>query len=159
MLKKVRSIKMLAPLCIALFVLISPGCDKDDDDDNQEKIDYSLSATLDGDQEVPAVTTNGSGTFSGSYNKNTNALTYTVSWQQLSGPATDMHFHGPALAGEPAGVALAITGFTSAAQGQYSGTATLTEPQEADLLAGKWYVNIHTDLNKPGEIRGQVSAQ
>jgi len=23
-------------------------------------------------------------------------------------------------------------------------------------MAGKWYVNIHTNAHKPGEIRGQV---
>jgi hypothetical protein len=33
----------------------------------------------------------------------------------------------------------------------------LTDAQAADLLAGRWYVNVHTDANKPGEIRGQVT--
>ena len=28
---------------------------------------------------------------------------------------------------------------------------------ELDLMAGKWYFNIHTAANKGGEIRGQVS--
>jgi len=36
------------------------------------------------------------------------------------------------------------------------GSATLTDVQAADLMAGKWYVNIHTAANKGGEIRGQV---
>jgi CHRD domain len=36
------------------------------------------------------------------------------------------------------------------------GTATLTDAQAADLQGGKYYFNIHTDANKPGEIRGQV---
>jgi hypothetical protein len=26
----------------------------------------------------------------------------------------------------------------------------------ADLMAGKYYVNVHTAQNKPGEIRGQL---
>jgi hypothetical protein len=37
-----------------------------------------------------------------------------------------------------------------------SGTATLTEGQAAALMAGQTYVNIHTDANKSGEIRGQI---
>ncbi len=32
----------------------------------------------------------------------------------------------------------------------------LTDAQAADLKAGKWYFNIHTEKNKGGEIRGQV---
>ena len=36
------------------------------------------------------------------------------------------------------------------------GSATLTDAQIAQLEAGKWYVNIHTEANKPGEIRGQL---
>ncbi|HZX84937.1 MAG TPA: CHRD domain-containing protein, partial [Reyranella sp.] len=29
--------------------------------------------------------------------------------------------------------------------------------QAADLAAGRWYFNIHTAANPPGEIRGQVT--
>ena len=36
------------------------------------------------------------------------------------------------------------------------GDATLTDAQLADLQAGRWYLNIHTDANKGGELRGQV---
>ncbi len=37
------------------------------------------------------------------------------------------------------------------------GSATLTDAQAADLVAGKYYVNIHTAANPGGEIRGQVT--
>jgi CHRD domain len=36
------------------------------------------------------------------------------------------------------------------------GSKVLTAAQEADLEAGKYYVNIHTAANKGGEIRGQL---
>jgi hypothetical protein len=134
------------------------ACDKDDDDD-QQKTTYTLSATANGAQEVPAVTTTATGTVSGTYNSGTNALSYTVTWTGLSGAPTLMHFHGPALAGEIASPAVTITGFPATASGTYSGSATLTEAQEADLLAGKWYWNAHTAINGSGEIRGQVSVQ
>ncbi len=38
-----------------------------------------------------------------------------------------------------------------------SGQATLTDAQAADLLAGRWYINLHTAANPGGEIRGQVT--
>ena len=37
------------------------------------------------------------------------------------------------------------------------GTATLTDAQAADLMAGNWYVNVHTAEHRGGEIRGQVT--
>jgi hypothetical protein len=39
----------------------------------------------------------------------------------------------------------------------FEGFATLTDAQATDLLAGRWYVNVHTEANKGGEIRGQVT--
>src|SRR5258708_30791361 len=69
-----------------------------------------------------------------------------------TGPATAAHFHS----GEPGkngGVAVPITPNTS----PFEGSATLTDAQAAELMAGKWYVNVHTDTNKGGEIRGQVT--
>ena len=35
-------------------------------------------------------------------------------------------------------------------------SATLTDAQAADLQGGRWYINIHTNANRGGEIRGQV---
>jgi hypothetical protein len=37
------------------------------------------------------------------------------------------------------------------------GTADITAEQAADLKAGKWYVNIHTEKFPDGEVRGQVA--
>ncbi len=158
MYQPVKSLLRAIPFTAAVLLFTLSACDKDDDD-NKEKIEYTLSATLDGASEVPAVTSDGMGTMSGTYNKNTNMLTWSIMWHQLSGPATNMHFHGPAEVTEPAGVAIGIPGFAQAAEGTVEGSATITEEQEAELLGGKWYVNIHTDLNKAGEIRGQVSSQ
>ncbi|MBD0332464.1 MAG: CHRD domain-containing protein [Chitinophagaceae bacterium] len=144
-------------MSIAAMAVLSVGCDKDDDD-NQQDNTYTLSGTASGEQEVPAVTTSATGNLSGTYNADNNTLTYTISWTGLSGPPILMHFHGPALPGASAGPVVTITGFAASTSGSVSGTATLTETEEADLLAGKWYYNIHTDANGGGEIRGQVTA-
>lgn len=149
-------LKSLLPF---LFILaFAAGCDKDDDDE-PAKTSYTLSGSANGAQEVPAVTTNATGTITGTYNSSSNALSYTITWTGLSGAPTLMHFHGPALAGANASPALDITGFPATVAGTHSGTATLTDTQEADLLAGKWYYNIHTPDHGGGEIRGQVAAQ
>ena len=113
-----------------------------------------LKATLDGKSEVPATTTGGSGTAELDYDAASKKLSWKVTYSGLSGPATAAHFHGPAEAGKNANVAVAIP---NAASSPAEGSATLTDAQAADLLAGKYYINIHTAANPGGEIRGQVT--
>jgi hypothetical protein len=106
------------------------------------------------------VTTSATGTISGSYDPNTNILNYTINWTGLSDAPTAAHFHGPADRNTAAGVLIPITLPTGAGvSGSASGTATLTDQQESQLLAEMWYYNIHTALNPGGEIRGQVVAR
>jgi hypothetical protein len=95
---------------------------------------------------------NGGGTGMLTYDSNTNMLTWDVTFQNLSGAAVAAHFHGPAGAGESAGIQVSIGDLTSPSQG----SAAITEAQEADLLAGHYYLNFHTAACGGGEIRGQV---
>ena len=110
-------------------------------------------ASLDGKSEVPGITGAGSGQVLATLDTASKTLSYTMTFQGLTGPATAAHFHGPAKAGANAGVAVAI--------GQnpvnpVTGKITLTDAQIKELEAGMWYVNVHTAANKGGEIRGQV---
>ena len=114
---------------------------------------YSLSATIDGTQEVPASGSAGIGSMVGNYNDVTNILTYTISYAGL-GSVTAMHFHGNAAAGSNAGVKAGIT----VAASPVSGNVTVAEADEAAMLAGMWYINIHTAAFPGGEIRGQMAA-
>ncbi len=116
----------------------------------------NTTATLDPGQETAEVTSDGSGTLEATYDESTGELTYTLEWSDLTGAPTMMHFHGPAARGEDAGVKIPIEGFPAEASGSVSNTVTVPESDRADLLAGKWYVNIHTEQYGPGEIRGQV---
>jgi hypothetical protein len=110
-------------------------------------------ADLKASSEVPAVDSKASGTLEATYDTASKKLTYTVSYKDLSGPATAAHFHGPADAKTNAGVVVPVTG---AVTSPIKGEATLTDAQAADLAAGKLYFNVHTAANKGGEIRGQV---
>ena len=113
----------------------------------------TLAAKLSGSNEVPANASSGSGELDASLDKKTSVLTWTLTYSGLTGPVKAGHFHGPALAGANAGVAL---GFTGSVENPIKGSATLTDAQVADLMAGKWYVNLHTPANPGGEVRGQV---
>jgi len=110
-------------------------------------------ATLNGKSEVPATTSPGTGELLATLDTATKTLTYTLTFQGLTGPATAAHFHGPAAASAAAGVAVAIGKDLAS---PVTAKATLTAAQMKDLVAGKWYVNVHTAANKGGEIRGQL---
>ena len=106
-----------------------------------------LKANMDASQEVPQNDSKGKGTAQLTYDTTSKELTWTITFDGLSGAATAAHFHGPAEPGKNAGVAVPIgQTVTSPA----SGKATLTDAQAADLMAGRWYVNIHTAANKGG---------
>jgi hypothetical protein len=111
-------------------------------------------ANIDAAQVTPANDSKGKGMADLTYDTTTKGLTWTITFDGLTGPPTVAHFHGPAEPGKNAGVALLIgNNPTSPA----TGMATLTDAQAADLMGGRWYVNVHTMANRGGEIRGQVT--
>ena len=143
----------ISALLLAANLTIS--CKKDNNNNGDM---LSLSGSASGANEVPAVATNATGNVSGTYNRQTNMLTYNITWTGLSGNATVAHFHGPALPGESASPVIALAIVSPNANGRASGSATLTDAQETDLLAGKWYFNVHTAAHPNGEIRAQIAA-
>lgn len=118
-----------------------------------DQMPVELHATLDTAHEVPPVQGQGSGKMQGTLNRDTKELTYSVDYQGLSGQAAAAHFHGPADPGSNAGIVVPLQVSPSPIKGK----ATLTEQQMGDLMANKWYVNVHTQAHPAGEIRGQVS--
>ncbi|HTX50778.1 MAG TPA: CHRD domain-containing protein [Caulobacteraceae bacterium] len=113
-----------------------------------------FSTTLKGGDEVPPTDSKGTGKVSATLDTASKRFSYTVTYSGLTGPATMAHFHGPALAGANAGVQVPVP--KSALASPMKGAAVLTDSQVSDLEAGKWYFNIHTAANPPGEVRGQL---
>ena len=112
----------------------------------------TLKAELKGANEVPPNTSPASGKAVATLDTDSKLLSYSVTFADLTGPALGAHFHGPTDSGKNAGIVLPF----KTVQSPIEGTATLTESQAADLLAGKWYANIHTSANPGGELRGQM---
>ena len=113
---------------------------------------------LSGAQEVPANPSTATGSVQASYNQATKTLTYKVIWSGLSGNATMGHIHGTGGPGVIAGAIQTFTGLSLTAAGSFGGTVFMDglKFKEEELLAGLYYVNIHTTLYTGGEIRGQI---
>ena len=113
-------------------------------------------ATLSSASEVPPVAGQGKGTAAVNVDTATKQASWRVDYSGLSGPATAAHIHCGAAAGANAGVAVPL-GQGPTAASPMTGSGTMTDAQLADLQAGKCYVNVHTDANKGGEVRGQLA--
>jgi hypothetical protein len=156
-----NTISMRLPKLTALFLGLSmialTSC-KSTSEVEQDNI-YVGTITMSGAQETPAVTTAASGTIDANYNRLTKTLSYKVSWSGLSGNVTNMHIHGTGEVGVMAGVIQTFSGWPAAPAGTYSSSILIdgTKFTEADLLAKRYYINIHTALNPAGEIRGQLN--
>lgn len=107
------------------------------------------------------------------YNDVTNVLDLTnVGWgssqgfSDLSSLSNNSHIHAPVASingngfTETAPVLINLTRSSNAVTGGVftNPLVNLTEGQELDLLAGKWYINIHTANNGGGELRGFLVA-
>ena len=103
--------------------------------------------------EVPVNASPGTGSVDAVFNKDTNLFRWKANYSGLTGPATAAHFHGPAAIGANAGVALP---WPMPMRASMEGSATLTPAQVADLMAGRWYANVHTAAHPGGEVRGQM---
>jgi hypothetical protein len=127
--------------CAAAFAIVSPATA------GMINFKADLSAT----QEVPPTDSKGKGSLTATFDTDSKKLTWKGSYSDLSGPATAAHFH-TGEKGKNGGIAVPIAPATSPLEG----SATLNDQQVADLMGGKWYVNVHTAANKAGEIRGQM---
>ena len=146
----------LTAFLLSIPVLILISC-KSTSEVEAENIYYANFA-MTGSQEVPANSSTATGTVDANYNRLTKTLTYKVTFSGLSGNASAAHIHGIGEPGIIAPVFQTFSPFPAATAGSYSGTLLIDEVRitENDLLAGRYYFNIHTALRPGGEIRGQL---
>jgi hypothetical protein len=140
-------------LVIAMVSLVA--CKKDSEIEAVTK-----TAPMEGSQEVPAVVSTGTGSVEYTYNFKTKNLTYKATWANLNDSAISMHIHGLAGRGQNAGIFQSFTLIAAQRrkEGTYTGTLIIdnTGIKEADLLAGKYYLNLHSKVNITGELRAQL---
>lgn len=149
--------------------------------------DDNVRARLIGFQEVPVVSTDGSGTFQAVINRNGDAIDFEITYTGIQGTVTQSHMHvgqrsvngGIVLwicgtATNPAPANSGNTNVCTSPDGHFTGTwrpenvQTLTNGQQIKtgelnevidaIRAGVAYVNVHSNLSPGGEIRGQVRA-
>lgn len=132
----------------------------------QEQQDQEFAANLTGDSEVPPVTTNATGTAEFELNDDGDEMSYDLEADDIEG-VLFAHIHqgsdsenGPIVvtllnSSEPTDEVsesgnFAAEDFEGPLQGQ-----NMTDLVDA-IEGGQAYVNVHTEANPPGEIRGTV---
>jgi hypothetical protein len=112
----------------------------------------TFKAEMLGGNESPANDSQAKGSAEVKVDTATKELQYNVVYSNLSGPAMGAHIHGPADAGNNAGILVPFPHTES----PITGSAKLNDQQAQELMDGRLYVNIHTKAHPGGEIRGQL---
>jgi hypothetical protein len=112
---------------------------------------FVATAILTGEQEVPAVTTAATGTALFAVDPTTRNLSGHIDFRGMTATASHIHAGAAGTGGAPV-VTLTLSGNSATVP---EGTV-LTAEQLADLLDGKFYVNVHSAAYAAGEIRGQL---
>lgn len=142
----------------------------------------TLAANLTGYEEVPAISSRASGTFTGTLSEDETSIDYTLSWnQKLTSDVTQAHLHF-AQAGVNGGIVVFLctnlgngpigTQACPVGAGEVSGSFDAMDMSGSAsskgidagqfgklvraLKAGALYANVHTTGFVGGEIRGQV---
>lgn len=111
---------------------------------------------LSGDNEVPAVMTDASGSGVFALSADTETLHYRLMVKDIMS-VTAAHIHQGA-AGENGGVIFTLFDGTGNfdEENPISGSVPLTVGQALSLISGDFYVNVHTENNPTGELRDQI---
>ncbi|NJL99067.1 MAG: CHRD domain-containing protein [Synechococcaceae cyanobacterium SM2_3_2] len=160
-------------MVMAALLLMMTGCSSGDSAVAPEPINPVVSTTvlLTPEAEVPPVDPTVPVTATGeaevSLNTETGALLISGEFTGLTSPLFDVSTVGPVhvhlaaampFAQSTGGVAFVPT--VTEAPGRLSASFVLndtaTEEQVDSFLAGAYYINVHTDVNPSGELRGQI---
>lgn len=143
---------------------------------SQRASNESHRARLLGFEEVPAVSSTGTGEFRAKINQNSEVIDYELSYEDLEGTTTTAaHIHLGQESVNGGVVAFLCGGGgtppCTPGSGTFTGTiapADIVGPTAQGIAAGEWaevlramragkiYANVHTNKHPGGEIRGQV---
>jgi len=108
-----------------------------------------------GTEQIPPNDSTGFGAVTAIYDEDTNTLFYEFEWQlEGANEASGAHFHLGARGTN--GPVVINLGPVSGNSGKATGSVALSAEEEADLKAGMWYLNVHSDAFPSGEVRGQM---
>ncbi|OUS32265.1 hypothetical protein A9Q98_01715, partial [Thalassotalea sp. 42_200_T64] len=146
----------------SLFLLTClNGCFHDDDDSKQTPLPpppvtntMTVAVELDGFQQNPAVVTNAEGSGTLTLDLDTGALSGSIMTSGIT--ATAAHVH-KAFSGANGGVIVSLNqDANDANQWLVADNTVLSSEDIQSFLAGELYVNVHSDANPGGELRGQL---
>jgi len=142
----------LAPAVISVLILLTfNACSKGSSDNL-----FAFTALLNGTSALPPNTEASTGYCNVTYDSIANKLVYSIRWENLTGAPTAIDFQQPD-ANPPGFTNVTISGFPSQSSAGISGSVTIEQQHEADLLNNKFYLNISTSAHTDGEIRGQLT--
>jgi CHRD domain len=141
----------LAAAALGLAALIATSSDA-------PALKIPIQANLSGGGEVPSNNSPAKGVMEGTFDTDTNTLSWTVTYSGLSSPPIGAHFHGPVsyLGLTPEENAPIQVGTPGNLASPFHGVAKIDDTQAKDLKDGRWYFNLHSKNFLAGEIRGPV---
>jgi hypothetical protein len=110
-------------------------------------------ASIDGAQETPPNASTSTGSATLTLDDSTGIATFNITHNCCDSGEILAHVHGPAAPGVPAGIVYSLP----LGSPKVGSSPALTPQQQADMLAGLHYVNIHSNDFVGGEIRGQIT--
>jgi CHRD domain len=135
---------------LALMILLFFSCSKKQD---VPAVTQSYVAHLDGTAAIPTNSSAAMAVFTGSYNSNTQKLSYSISYSDISPTQWEVK-KGTSADDGPVVFSLGAVG-----QSPTPGAVTLNATQRDELDAGRYYVNIESLGFPEGEIRGRIIKQ
>jgi hypothetical protein len=138
--------KKISLLFLLSLPLIASRC-ADHDLPTVQKVE----ATLSGTNEVPAVITQASGKFTGTFDPNTKVLKFSLNYMGLTPVAGHIHSGAAGMNGP------VTIPFPSVATSPILYEVVLTDAQVTGLQTNNLYTNLHTPMYPGGEIRGQLA--
>ena len=150
-----RMLRQLALLSMVVGLTVA-GCD---DDPNEPQAEV-YTATLNGANESPPVTTTATGTATFTVVGNNINYVVTITNWPAGRTVSAAHIHAAPPAGQTtAGAILPFAGANAMTTSGGSGTIAASTTVLDQIRAGGTYFNVHSNVNGGGEIRGTLVRQ